>query len=80
MDELEAHAFSANHQGQLTEEQKCGCFYCLRIFRSSEIGTWISDPGGTALCPYCGVDAVVGEGAGVPITREFLEKMKKAWF
>nr|QGW61148.1 hypothetical protein ICEMyc226_00116 [Mycolicibacterium sp.] len=36
--------------------------------------------GQTALCPYCGIDAVIGDAAGYPITREFLEAMRAQWF
>ena len=35
---------------------------------------------GTALCPYCGVDAVLGESAGYPLTKEFLRAMRQYWF
>jgi len=34
----------------------------------------------TALCPHCGIDSVIGESSSVPITKEFLGKMKKYWF
>lgn len=34
----------------------------------------------TALCPYCGIDAVIGESAGYPLTEEFLKKMRDYWF
>jgi hypothetical protein len=36
----------------------CGCYYCITVFRTSEIREW-TDNGETAICPYCGVDAVV---------------------
>ena len=25
------------------------------------------------MCPYCGIDSVIGESSGYPITREFME-------
>ena len=34
----------------------------------------------TALCPFCEMDSVIGEGCGYPITREFLEEMNEFWF
>ncbi len=34
----------------------------------------------TALCPFCGVDAVIGESAGYPITETFLAEMHRYWF
>ena len=29
---------------------------------------------------YCDTDSVIGENSGYPITKEFLESMKKYWF
>ncbi len=49
-------------------------------FRPKEISSWIEDVGGTAICPYCGIDSVIGEHSGYPITREFLEQMRQYWF
>lgn len=81
---ISAHYFSSNHKPELEKDRACGCFYCLRIFAPSQIEEWIidqrGDPRGTAICPYCGVDAIIGESSGYPITREFLEKMKEYWF
>lgn len=75
-----AHKFSSNHKEELQKDEKCGCFYCLKIFAPAEIKEWIPDAKGTAICPYCGVDSVIGEYSGFPITSDFLSKMKKYWF
>jgi len=69
----------------LKKDKVCGCFYCLRIFSPSEIEYWLiddngSDRYGTAICPYCDIDSVIGESSGFPITKEFLEGMHKKWF
>jgi len=79
-DFIEAHKFSSNHKQQLIQDMKCGCFYCLEIFKPTEINNWIKDTLGTALCPYCGIDSVIGESSGFPITTEFLERMHNYWF
>ena len=84
-DVVMAHRFSNNHKKALEPEQKCGCFYCLSIFNSSEIEEWLIDPNpcdrhGTALCPKCDIDSVIGESSGYPITSEFLKAMNKYWF
>lgn len=83
--ERRAHSASSNHMAQLKQDRLCGCFYCLRIYDPAEIEEWIIDDNpidkdGTAICPYCGVDSVIGESSGYPLTNEFLKKMKKAWF
>lgn len=46
----------------------------------SEITEWIEDEGGTALCPYCGIESVIGENSGYPLTRDFLAEMHQYWF
>jgi hypothetical protein len=80
-DTLEAHKYSANNKRLLLKNMKCGCFFCLKIFSPTEITDWIEDDTDeTALCPYCSIDAVIGESSGFPITKEFLEKMHEHWF
>jgi hypothetical protein len=79
-DIIEAHKYSSNHQKNIINDKTCGCFYCLKTFPPSQIEVWINDIEGTALCPNCGIDSVIGESSGFPITHEFLEKMKKYWF
>lgn len=79
-DIIDAHYYSANHKEQLMQDSVCGCFYCGKIFNPSEITEWVKDISGTAICPYCGIDSVIGESSGFPITEEFLERMHKRWF
>lgn len=79
-DYIKAHEFSSNHKEIILQDEKCGCFYCLSIFSPHEIRDWVKDTSGTAICPHCGIDSVIGESSGFPITKEFLEKMKSHWF
>ena len=84
-DHIEAHKFSSSQMEQLKKDKVCGCFYCCRVFDPVEIEDWIIDDnpcdrGGTAICPHCGVDAVIGESSGYPITEAFLQKMNRYWF
>jgi len=79
-DYIKAHKCSSNHEERLLQDEKCGCFYCLKIFNPSEIVEWIEDTSGTAICPYCGIDSIIGESSGYPITEVFLKKMYEHWF
>ncbi len=83
-DPISAHFYSSNHKPELEKDTLCGCFYCIRIFDPAEIEEWIiderGDPRGTAICPYCGIDSIIGKSSGYPITSAFLEKMKNEWF
>lgn len=79
-DYIDAHKFSINNKEQLLKDKKCGCFYCLKIFDPKEITDWLTDSVGTAICPYCSIDSIIGEYSGYPVTKEFLKKMHKYWF
>lgn len=81
-DYIVAHNFAVNNYEDLKKNQKCGCFYCTRIFDSAEINDWIIERNmqKTAVCPYCEIDSVIGESSGYPITKDFMEKMKEYWF
>ena len=80
---IRAHEYSSNHRREIPESEKCGCFYCLTIFNSTEITEWIDEIdeiGQTALFPGCNIDSVIGSKSGFPINREFLELMRQHWF
>ncbi|MGG3122771.1 cytoplasmic protein [Priestia megaterium] len=75
-----AHRFCRDNKESLKEDSLCGCFYCLEIFHPSEIEKWIDSNESTALCPYCEIDSIIGQGSGFAITKEFLSVMNKYWF
>ena len=85
-DIIGAHIYSSNNKPELEKGEKCGCFCCKRIYNSLEITDWVINENvridrlGTAICPYCGCDSVIGEDSGYPITEDFLEKMNRYWF
>ena len=78
-DVIQAHKHSLCHRSSIMKDKKCGCFYCLKIFSPTEILDWIDD-NNTAICPYCGIDSVIGESCGYPITTNFLNDMNSHWF
>ena len=79
-DHILAHQFSVNNRKQLEQSSVCGCFYCRKIFNPNEITEWIPEKSGTALCPYCGIDSVIGDASGFQITEQLLKEMSQYWF
>jgi hypothetical protein len=75
-----AHKCSFKNRESLKKDEICGCFYCRRIFSPAKIFDWTDEPEGTAICPHCGIDSIIGENSGFPITEEFLEEMHEAYF
>ena len=83
-DLVKAHGYCSNHKPELEQDRICGCFDCLNIFSPSEITEWVIertkiDWRGTAICPHCGDDTVIGESSGFPITKKFLKEMNRYW-
>lgn len=75
-----AHGFSIHNRKQLEKSNMCGCFECVKIFTPSEIEEYIEEePDDTAICPYCGIDAVIGESSGYPMTEDFMKRMHRRW-
>ena len=65
------------------ESTLCGCYYCCRIFPSSEVtdADWVPDlHGRTVTCPHCYIDSVIGDKAGIPIQKDVLEELYECWF
>ena len=82
-DYIEAHNHSFKSRKEIKQSNLCGCFKCLAIFSPLEIEDWWDEVGGvplTPVCPRCGIDSVIGDKSGYPITKKFLEEMKKHWF
>jgi hypothetical protein len=79
MDVIQAHKHCTAHRAVVESSDLCGCFYCLGVFKPSEIAKWV-DSENTALCPKCGIDSVIGSQSEVPLTPEFLGQMRHHWF
>lgn len=57
------------------------CFYCFKQFPPAEIVEWCDGEdfaSGTAICPYCSVDSVVGFIG--PVDAEWVEVRHKQSF
>ena len=77
----EAHKSTYENRHVITPGSKCGCMYCIKIFKAEEIIEWCPDANDdTAICPYCGIDAVLSENSGFPLNEEFLKAAQEMWF
>lgn len=73
------HKFSDNNRTTLTSSYAVGCFYCIQIYSPRDIVEWI-DKDQTALCPRCGIDAVLCSNGLFMVDIPFLEQMNSYWF
>ena len=70
---IEAHKYCHREERDAAKDTVCGCFYCLEIFPAEEYPNRM-------FCPYCGIDSVIGDSSGYPITTAFLKQMRAYWF
>ena len=75
----QAHGHSLRNRAEIEKSEKCGCFSCVEIFDASEVQSW-ADNNETAVCPYCGIDAVIGDASGVQLSEELLNQMYEKYF
>lgn len=77
---IASHNQSSRHRKNILQSDNCGCFYCQSVFKPADILEWIDDDL-TALCPNCGIDSVIGDKSGYPVTDlDFLKQMHTHWF
>ena len=82
MTDLEAaNEHSEHNRPEVLASEQCGCFCCGAIFPPSAVWNWLDhkEPH-TAFCPACGINAVLGDASGLPITFDFLREMNERWF
>ena len=54
---------------------QCGCYSCIRVFNGNDVRDW-TDGRQTAICPNCGVDAVLPNETDL----NFLKAACEMWF
>ena len=76
-----AYLHATDNRAELNASAVAGCFYCLETYAPSRIDRWLVEGAGTACCPDCSIDSVLGDASGLPVSDpEFLMAMNRAWF
>ena len=77
------YTLSIRNEESIRKSNLCGCFHCISIFPVADVklSEMMVEKDGfkTAICPICGIDAVLGD-ASVEITAELLEEMNEHYF
>ena len=68
-----------HNRAEIERGEQCGCIQCLQMFPESEIQNWAGG-GTTAICPRCGMTAVIGSGTGLKLTPELLQQARRMLF
>jgi len=74
-----AHKYSIFNHVAVKHSSVCACFRCCSMFESTTIKKWC-DRGLTAICPNCGIDAILAEDGTFQLTVDFLKRINSRWF
>ena len=74
---FESYASHAkDNELEIVESNQCGCYFCRHMFSAREISDWVNEGRHvSAVCPECGMDCVIGDKSGVPLSKELLKSM-----
>lgn len=75
------HSHASNNEIEILKSKTCSCFFCRQSYSARLVNDWINDARGvTAICPECGMDAVLGDQGGEPIDKALLKEMNLAYY
>ena len=81
-----AHKATIYNEKDIMDSTICKCFYCGYQFNPHEEKDLVwwdenSPKGKTLGCPKCGIDVVIGEASGFPVTdKKFILACTEEWF
>lgn len=73
------HTYSTHNRKLIAVSNKCYCFYCKAVLDRSEI-TDYADNGQTAICPKCGIDAIIADSIEETVDEKIIADMHEYWF
>jgi hypothetical protein len=83
------HKYANDNRELLARSDRAGCFYCRTMFHPDKITDWVDGQqlasgstadGVTALCPRCGIDAILPSAAPIALDDGILSEMHQHWF
>lgn len=66
-------ATSTRNREAIRPGVQCGCYFCLTVFDGGTVKEW-ADGGETALCPRCGIDAVLSGETDIDVLSTLHER------
>ena len=66
---------------EIVASNQCGCIFCRHLFSARDISDWVTEGHHvSAVCPECGMDCVIGDKSGVPLSKELLKDMNRYFY
>ncbi len=70
-----------DNEVQILHSKTCSCLFCRQTYDARLVHDWVNDEQGiSAICPECGMDAVVGDNNGEPMDKALLKELNLAFY
>lgn len=73
------HTYSSHNRNLIMLANRCYCFHCKTALDRHEIKEY-ADDGQTAICPKCGIDAIIPDSIEDSIDEKTISEMQEYWF
>ncbi len=81
--EMESY-YSRTHGNdrEILNSDTCSCLFCRQTYSARDVSDWVNDDDGSlsAICPICGMEAVVGDKKKGRISHEDLKELNLRYF
>ncbi|MBO5529344.1 MAG: sel1 repeat family protein [Bacilli bacterium] len=69
-------AHTQDNEFEIIVSKQCGCLSCGQVFSARLVQGWEKSEGkNCAVCPFCGAPRVVGDGSGLAVDTETINKI-----
>ncbi len=75
----EAHKHTIRNREELEKSEFVFCISCRSFVQPSDVTEFV-DGGQTGLCPFCDVDALIGDACGIRLTDKLLSDLHYKYF
>lgn len=78
---LSIRTHASDNEIEILQSKTCSCFFCRQTYDARKVNDWINDERGvTAICPECGMDAVIGDASGLSLDKDLLKEMNLVFY
>lgn len=72
---------TVHNEIEILNSDVCSCIFCCQTYSARLVKDWVSDTkGNNAICPNCGIDAVVGDSSGYTFDKKRLRAINLHFF
>ncbi len=78
---LDIQKHTHDNEVEILRSKTCSCLFCRQTYDARLVNDWANDERGmSAICPECGMDAVVGDNGGEPMDKALLKELNLAFY